>query len=149
MNTIGYNKRGKGYGGFANHAFTREEAESLSKGESIRLSGIKSNYNDSLYNVTIKENGVKINPSTGKEIKVYETSDWEKETEKQKQERLAKRDNELNAKFGGLAANEPEIDLHSLKRSYNNLSVNKAKHMSDEELSDMALAAQEDDDMIF
>ena len=47
--------------------------------------------------------------------------------------------------------NEPEIDLQSLKaRSYNNLSKESAKRMSDTQLSDLALAAQEAaDDMAF
>lgn len=146
-----YKDRGKGYGGFANHAFTREEAEKLSNGESVRLYGIKSNYNDNFYNVTIKENGVKVSPKTGKETKLYATSDWEKESELQKQERLAKRNSQLESKFGDILNNEPEIDLQSLKaRLYNNLSKENAKHMSDTQLSDLALAAQEAaDDMAF
>lgn len=145
-----YKDRGKGYGGFANHAFTREEAENLAKGESIRLYGIKSNHNENFYNVTIKENGVKVNPKTGKEIKLYEASDWELETAEQKKDRLAKRDAQLNSKFGDITTKEPELDLQALKaRKYNNLSVDDAKHLSDTALSDMALAAQEEADMGF
>lgn len=63
---------------------------------------------------------------------------------------MAKRDTQLNSKFGDITTKEPEIDLQALRaRKYNNLSVDDAKHLSDKALSDMALAAQEEADMGF
>ena len=147
--------KGHGYGGFANHSFTKEEYDSLEEGKNVRIEGVRLKSQPGyLFGVTLHYDGK--TDKAGR--KQYTPSDWERlgpddkyspkseETEDKAVAPVKEATEEVSVKkdYASRSATRFDaLDEEVVTDMYSRLSVEEAAELSDEEISEMARIAQE------
>ena len=124
--------KGFGYGGFANVAFRKSEYEALHNGEIVTISGVVSKHHpQDTYTVRLKYIGQ--SDKDGRD-RFAVVGPWVKD-----EKELLRRDAVVESKFGDVVEASDKSDA----AHYVHLSREDAEKLTDEEISNLALAYQD------